>query len=120
MNTNKILGLFDKYRAVIVKADGVVQDEFLTTFASSSDVIGESDNEVLYVEYGDEYSIKFSESELNGAIINVYGNLVMEDTEGDSIEFKFQEIKSIHLVKEDIDWVTEVVKNNCWLFLKTC
>jgi hypothetical protein len=27
----------------------------------------------------------------------------MEDTEGDSIEFKFQEIKSIHLVKEDID-----------------
>jgi len=106
MNTNKILGLFDKYRAVIVKADGVVQDEFLTTHASSSDVIGKSDNEVLYVEYGDygdEYSIKFSESGLNGAIINVYGNLVMEDTEGDSIEFKFQEIKSIHLVKEDID-----------------
>jgi len=102
MNTNKILGLFDKYQVVIVKADGVVQDEFLT-IASSSDVIGESDNEVLYVEYGDEYSIKFSESELNSAIINVYGNLVMEDTEGDSIEFKFQEIKSIHLVKEDID-----------------
>ena len=102
MNTNKILGLFDKYRAVIVKADGVVQDE-LVAFASSSDVIGESDNEVLYVESGDEYSITFSESGLNGAIINVYGNLVMEDTEGDSIEFKFQEIKSIHLVKEDID-----------------
>jgi len=105
MNTNKILGLFNKYRTVIVKADGVVQDE-LVTFASSSDVIGESDNEVLYVEYGDygdEYSTRFSESGLNGAIINVYGNLVMEDTEGDSIEFKFQEIKSIHLVKEDID-----------------
>jgi len=50
MNTNKILGLFDKYRAVIVKADGVIQDEFLT-IASSSDVIGESDNEVLYVEW---------------------------------------------------------------------
>jgi hypothetical protein len=43
--------------------------------------------------------------------------LVMEDTEGDSIEFKFQEIKSIHLVKEDIDWV---VKNTSWLFLKNC
>ena len=116
MNTNKILGLFDKYQVVIVKADGVIQDEFLT-IASSSDVIGESDNEVLYVEYGDEYSSRFSESGLNGAIINVYGNLVMEDTEGDSIEFKFQEIKSIHLVKEDLDWV---VKNTSWLFLKTC
>ena len=113
MNTNKILSLFGKYRAVIVTVDGVEQDELVTsvnssdvillTIASSSDVIGESDNEVLYVEYGDEYSIKFSESGLNGAIINVYGNLVMEDTEGDSIEFKFQEIKSIHLVKEDID-----------------
>ena len=102
MNTNKILGLFDKYRAVIVKADGVVQDE-LVTFTSSSDVIGESDNEVLYVEYGDEYSIKFSESGLNGAIINVYGNLVMEDTEGDSIQIEFQEIKMHYLVKEDID-----------------
>jgi hypothetical protein len=102
MNTNKILGLFDKYRVVIVKVDGVEKDELLT-IASSSDVIGESDNEVLYVEYGDEYSTKFSESGLNGAIINVYGNLVMEDTEGDSIEFEFQEIKSIHLVKEDIE-----------------
>jgi hypothetical protein len=102
MNTNKILGLFDKYQIVIVKADGVVQYE-LVTFVSSSDVIGESDNEVLCVESGDEYSTRFSESGLNGAIINVYGNLVMEDTEGDSIEFKFQEIKSIHLVKEDID-----------------
>jgi hypothetical protein len=105
MNTNKILGLFDKYQVVIVKADGVVQDELVTS-VNSSDVIGESDNEVLYVESGDEYneySTRFSESGLNGAIINVYGNLVMEDTEGDSIEFKFQEIKSIHLVKEDID-----------------
>ena len=113
MNTNKILSLFGKYRAVIVTVDGVEQDELVTsvnssdvilvTIASSSDVIGESDNEVLYVEYGDEYSSRFSESGLNGAIINVYGNLVMEDTEGDSIEFKFQEIKSIHLVKEDLD-----------------
>jgi hypothetical protein len=40
---------------------------------------------------------------LDGAIINDNGNLVMEDTEGDSIEFEFQEIKSIHLVKEDLD-----------------
>jgi hypothetical protein len=45
--------------------------------------------------------------------------LVMEDTEGDSIEFKFQEIKSIHLVKEDIDWVTEVVKKSGWHLIKS-
>ena len=96
MNTNKILGLFDKYRVVIVKVNGVEKDE-LVTIASPSDVIGESDNEVLYVEYGDEYSIKFSEGGLDGAIINDNGNLVMEDTEGDSIEIEFQVIKSINL-----------------------
>ena len=46
MNTNKILGLFDKYRVVIVKVNGVEKDE-LVTIASPSDVIGESDNEVF-------------------------------------------------------------------------
>jgi hypothetical protein len=106
MNTNKILGLFDKYRVVIVKVDGVEKDE-LVTIASPSDVIGESDNEVLYLgwfdEDGEEYSIKFSEGGLDGAIINDNGNLVMEDTEGDSIEIEFQVIKSIKLGIEDID-----------------
>jgi hypothetical protein len=101
MNTNKILGLFDKYRVVIVKEDELV------TIVSPSDVIGESDNEVLYLgwfgEDGEEYSIKFSEGGLDGAIINDNGNLVMEDTEGDSIEIEFQVIKSIKLGIEDID-----------------
>jgi hypothetical protein len=101
MNTNKILGLFDKYRVVIVKEDELV------TIVSPSDVIGEFDNEVLYLgwfgEDGEEYSIKFSEGGLDGAIINDNGNLVMEDTEGDSIEIEFQVIKSIKLGIEDID-----------------
>ena len=109
MNTNKILGLFDKYRVVIVKVNGVEKDELVTIASPSpSDVIGESDNEVLYLgwfdEDGDEYKItKFSEGGLDGAIINDNGNLVMEDTEGDSIEIKFQVIKSIKLGIEDID-----------------
>ena len=106
MNANKILGLFDKYRVVIVKVDGVEEDE-LVKIVSPSDVIGESDNEVLYLgwvdEDGDEYRIKFNEGGLNGAIINDNGNLVMEDTEGDSIEIEFQVIKSINLGIEDID-----------------
>ena len=109
MNKNKIdkiLGLFDKYRVVIVKVNGVEKDE-LVTIASPSDVIGESDNEVLYLgwfdEDGDEYNTKFSEGGLDGAIINDNGNLVMEDTEGDSIEIEFQVIKSIKLGIEDID-----------------
>ena len=106
MNTNKILALFDKYRVVIVKVNGVEKDE-LVTIASPSDVIGESDNEVLYLgwfdEDGDEYNTKFSEGGLDGAIINDNGNLVMEDTEGDSIEIEFQVIKSIKLGIEDID-----------------
>ena len=64
MNTNKILGLFDKYRVVIVKINGVVKDQ-LVNISSPSDVIGESDNEVLYLGWLDkdvyEYNAKFSE-----------------------------------------------------------
>ena len=110
MNKNKIdkiLGLFDKYRAVIVKVNGVEKDE-LVTIASPSDVIGESDNEVLYLgwfdEDGDEYKItKFSEGGLDGAIINDNGNLVVQDTEGDSIEIQFQEIRKVSLVIQNIE-----------------
>ena len=110
MNKNKIdkiLGLFDKYRAVIVKVNGVEKDE-LVTIASPSDVIGESDNEVLYLgwfdENGDEYKItKFSEGGLDGAIINDNGNLVVQDTEGDSIEIQFQEIRKVSLVIQNIE-----------------
>ena len=107
MNTNKILGLFDKYRVVIVKINGVEKDE-LVTIASPSDVIGESDNEVLYLgwfdENGDEYKItKFSEGGLDGAIINDNGNLVVQDTEGDSIEIQFQEIRKVSLVIQNIE-----------------
>ena len=98
MNTNKILGLFDMYRVTIVKVNDVEKDE-LVTFAGPSD---ESDNAVLYLEYGDEYNIKFSKGGLDGAIINDNGNLVMEDTDGDSIEFEYQEIKSIHLADFDL------------------
>lgn len=110
MNKNKIdkiLGLFDKYRAIIVKVNGVEKDE-LVTIASPSDVIGESDNEVLYLgwfdENGDEYKItKFSEGGLDGAIINDNGNLVVQDTEGDSIEIQFQEIRKVSLVIQNIE-----------------
>jgi len=110
MNKNKIdkiLGLFDKYRVVIVKINGVEKDE-LVTIASPSDVIGESDNEVLYLgwfdEDGDEYKItKFSEGGLDGAIINDNGNLVVQDTEGDSIEIQFQEIRKVSLVIQNIE-----------------
>ena len=98
MNTNKILGLFDKYRVVIVKINGVVKDQ-LVNISDPSDVIGESDNEVLYLGWLDkdvyEYNAKFSEGGLDGAIINDNGNLVMKDIEGDSIEIEFQVIKSI-------------------------
>ena len=106
MNTNKILGLFDMYRVVIVKINGVVKDQ-LVNISDPSDVIGESDNEVLYLGWLDkdvcEYNAKFSEGGLDGAIINDNGNLVMKDIEGDSIEIKFQVIKSINLGIEDID-----------------
>lgn len=110
MNKNKIdkiLGLFDKYRVVIVKINGVEKDE-LVTIASPSDVIGESDNEVLYLgwfdEDGDEYKItKFSEGGLDGPIINDNGNLVVQDTEGDSIEIQFQEIRKVSLVIQNIE-----------------
>jgi hypothetical protein len=99
MNTgkiNNILALFDKYRVCIRNEDAIA------TIVSKSDVVGEFDNEVLYVEYGDEYSIKFSEDGLNGAFVK-NGMLVMEDIEGDDIEIEFQEIKMHYLVSEELD-----------------
>ena len=39
----------------------------------------------------------------------------MKDIEGDSIEIKFQVIKSINLGIEDIDWL---VKKSSWLLLR--
>ena len=112
MNTNKInkiLGLFDKYHVLflLVKAGGDMLENDIVMIASPSDVIGESDNEVLYLELGVDTRVSFSESGLNGAIIKDNGNLEMEDVEHDNYEFKFQELKfeSINLVNEDI-WVT--------------
>jgi hypothetical protein len=107
MNTNKIkkiLGLFDKYEVLLVTANDMLEND-IVMIASPSDVIGESDNDVLYLELIGDYSITFSESGLNGASTNDNGNLEMEDTEGDNYEFKFQELKfkSINLVNEDID-----------------
>jgi hypothetical protein len=104
MNTgkiNNILALFDKYRVCLRS------DDAIATIVSKSDVVGESDNEVLYLGWesacdGDEYSIQFSEGGLNGAVVK-NGMLVMEDTEGDDIEIEFQEIKMHYLVSEELD-----------------
>jgi hypothetical protein len=103
MNTgkiNNILALFDAYRVCIPNEDAIV------TIVSKSDVVGEFDNEVLYLgwesEDGDEYCVKFSEDGLNGAVVS-NGMLVMEDIEGDDIEIEFQEIKMHYLVSEELD-----------------
>jgi hypothetical protein len=103
MNTgkiNNILALFDEYRVCIPNEDAIVK------IVSKSDVVGEFDNEVLYLgwesEDGDEYCVKFSEDGLNGAVVS-NGMLVMEDIEGDDIVIEFQEIKMHYLVSEELD-----------------
>ena len=103
MNTSKInniLALFDKYRVCLRNEDAIA------TIVSKSDVVGEFDNEVLYLgwesEDGDEYCVKFNEDGLNGAFVK-NGMLVMEDIEGDDIEIEFQEIKMHYLVSEELD-----------------
>jgi len=103
MNTgkiNNILALFDNYRVCLRSEDAIA------TIVSKSDVVGEFDNEVLYLgwesEDGDEYCVKFSEGGLNGAVVS-NGMLVMEDIEGDDIEIEFQEIKMHYLVSEELD-----------------
>ena len=103
MNTgkiNNILALFDKYRVCLHNEDAIV------TIVSKSDVVGEFDNEVLYLgwesEDGDEYCVKFNEDGLNGAFVK-NGMLVMEDIEGDDIEIEFQKIKMHYLVSEELD-----------------
>lgn len=103
MNTgkiNNILALFDKYRVCLRNEDAIA------TIVSKSDVVGEFDNEVLYLgwesEDGDEYCVKFNEDGLNGAFVK-NGMLVMEDIEGDDIEIEFQEIKMHYLVSEELD-----------------
>lgn len=103
MNTgkiNNILALFDKYRVCLRNEDAIA------TIVSKSDVVGEFDNEVLYLgwesEDGDEYCVKFNEGGLNGAFVK-NGMLVMEDIEGDDIEIEFQEIKMHYLVSEELD-----------------
>jgi len=110
MNTgkiNNILALFDNYRVCLRSEDAInsIQNA-IATIVSKSDVVGESDNEVLYLgwesEDGDEYCVKFSEDGLNGAVVK-NGMLVMEDIEGDDIEIEFQEIKMHYLVSEELD-----------------
>jgi len=103
MNTgkiNNILALFDNYRVCLRNEDAIA------TVVSKSDVVGEFDNEVLYLgwesEDGDEYCVKFSEDGLNGAVVS-NGMLVMEDIEGDDIVIEFQEIKMHYLVSEELD-----------------
>jgi len=103
MNTgkiNNILALFDNYLVCLRNEDAIA------TIVSKSDVVGESDNEVLYLgwesEDGDEYCVKFNEGGLNGAVVK-NGMLVMEDIEGDDIEIEFQEIKMHYLVSEELD-----------------
>lgn len=103
MNTNKIkniLGLFNKYRVVLVKEDAVAK------FVSTSEVIGKADNEVLYLQCEDDddndYCVKFDENGLNNADIED-GHLIMEDIEGDSIRIEFQWISKHDLVIEEID-----------------
>jgi hypothetical protein len=103
MNTgkiNNILALFDEFRVCLRNEDAIA------TIVSKSDVVGEFDNEVLYLgwesEDGDEYCVKFSEGGLNGAFVK-NGMLVMEDIEGDDIEIEFQEIKMHYLVSEELD-----------------
>ena len=111
MNTNKIkkiLSLFNRNHVLLVKSNamlGTMLGNDIVMIASPTDVIGEPDNEVLYLEVDGDYSVHFSESGLNSAIINDNGNLEMKDTEGDNTEFKFQAVKfkSINLVNEDID-----------------
>jgi len=107
MNTEKIkkiLGLFQKYHAVIVKVNDDVEHGCLVFFSEIPNaVLGESDNEVLwlYCEPDGKYTVTFNESGLNGAIINADGNLEMFDNiNDDAHEFKFQETKSINLVNE--------------------
>ena len=92
MNTgkiNNILALFDNYRVCIPNEDAIA------TIVSKSDVVGEFDNEVLYLGWE-------SEDGLNGAFVK-NGMLVMEDIEGDDIEIEFQEIKMHYLVSEELD-----------------
>ena len=113
MNTgkiNNILALFDKYRVCIPNEDAIAtivsKSSCSQYIVSKIDVVGEFDNEVLYLgwesEDGDEYCVKFNEDGLNGAFVK-NGMLVMEDIEGDDIEIEFQEIKMHYLVSEELD-----------------
>jgi hypothetical protein len=101
MNTakiNNVLALFDKYSVHLLN------DDVIITMVGKSYVVGESDNEVLYLRWESddyEFCVKFNEGGLNGAFV-VDGILVMEDVEGDRIEIEFQEIKTHHLVGEEL------------------
>lgn len=103
MNTNKIkniIKLLNNFDRVVL-----VKEDVLVTIVTTSEVLGESYNEVLYLGWevdGNEYCVKFDEGGLNSADID-NGELVMEDIEGDIIRIEFQSIIKHDLVIEEID-----------------
>jgi hypothetical protein len=74
----------------------IVNEDAYADIVSESAITNDGDNEVLYLGWqinGNDYRIKFTEDGLNDAVIED-GDLVIEDTDGDSIKLMlYQRIK---------------------------
>ena len=74
----------------------IVNEDAYADIVSESAITNDGDNEVLYLGWqihGNDYRIKFTEDGLNEAVIED-GDLVIEDTDGDSIKLMlYQRIK---------------------------
>ena len=84
----------------------IVNEDAYADIVSESAITNDGDNEVLYLGWqihGNDYRIKFTEDGLNDAVIED-GDLVIEDTDGDSIKLMlYQRIKCNITVNDLVD-----------------
>jgi len=84
----------------------IVNEDAYADIVSESPITNDGDNEVLYLGWqihGNDYRIKFTEDGLNDAVIED-GDLVIEDTDGDSIKLMlYQRIKRNITVNDLVD-----------------
>ena len=84
----------------------IVNEDAYADIVSESAITNDGDNEVLYLGWqihGNDYRIKFTEDGLNDAVIED-GDLVIEDTDGDSIKLMlYQRIKRNITVNDLVD-----------------
>jgi len=69
-----------------------VKDDVIVSSVGLDEIIGDSDNEVLYVGWTDDsgkmYNTKFTEGNISKSNL-INHTLVLEDCEGDKVTFRF-------------------------------